>query len=54
MRVQGAIFRDFGKVAWAKDLKSRLFPEKEGIVCRPSVPAKRPCSHGTEFHTVFD
>ena len=30
MRVQGPVFRDLGKVAGSKELKSRLFPAQGG------------------------
>jgi len=53
MRVQGSVFRDFGRVARSKELKSSLFLHSGGIAYRLPRPAKELSSKGTEFHIVF-
>jgi hypothetical protein len=35
MRVKGSVFRDFGKVARSKELKSRLFLHRGGLPAGP-------------------
>ena len=51
MRVQGSVFRDFGKVARPKELKSRLFPA-QGVDCLTGSLTRENSSLRTERNSI--